>query len=66
MSGPDTMAYTAIDLFAGCGGLSQGLKDAKYKVLAAVEIDRKASETYRVNHPDVALLEADIRKISSC
>lgn len=65
MSGQDTMAHTAIDLFSGCGGLSRGLKDAEYKVLAAVEIDRKACETYRVNHPDVPLLEADIRKVTA-
>ena len=59
------MTHTAIDLFSGCGGLSRGLKDAEYKVLAAVEIDKKACETYRVNHTDVPLLEADIREVNA-
>ncbi len=59
------MGHTAIDLFSGCGGLSQGLKDAGYRVLAAVEIDRKASETYRANHLDVELLSEDIRRVTA-
>lgn len=59
------MDYTAIDLFSGCGGLSQGLQDAGYRVLAAVEIDAKACETYRANHRDVELLVGDIRKVSA-
>lgn len=59
------MHYTAIDLFSGCGGLSEGLTKAGYRVLAAVEIDRKACETYRANHQDVELLIEDIRKVSA-
>ena len=59
------MSYTAIDLFSGCGGLSRGLKDASFQVLAAVEIDRKARETYSLNHGDVPLVGADIRGVSA-
>lgn len=54
---------TAIDLFAGCGGVSQGLRRAGFNVLAAVEIDLVAAKTYRLNHSGVALFESDIRKI---
>lgn len=53
----------AIDLFSGCGGLSLGLKGAGFTVAAAVEIDRKAQETYRLNHPTVRLYAEDIRKL---
>ncbi|MGE0142263.1 MAG: DNA cytosine methyltransferase [Planctomycetota bacterium] len=53
----------AIDLFSGCGGLSLGLKDAGFAVSAAVEIDRKAAETYRLNHPTVHLYAKDIRSL---
>lgn len=53
----------AIDLFSGCGGLSLGLKGAGFSVVAAVEIDRKAQETYRLNHPHVRLYSQDIRKL---
>jgi DNA (cytosine-5)-methyltransferase 1 len=56
---------SAIDLFAGCGGLSLGLKRAGLDVVAAVEIDALAAETYRANHPEVVLWHADIRKISA-
>ncbi|MBW0451243.1 DNA cytosine methyltransferase [Paraburkholderia phenoliruptrix] len=54
---------TAVDLFSGCGGLSCGLKDAGFDVVAAVEIDIKAQATYRLNHPDVSLYDSDIRKL---
>ncbi|MCD0420898.1 DNA cytosine methyltransferase [Rubrivivax sp. JA1024] len=53
----------AIDLFSGCGGLSLGLKGAGFTVAAAVEIDRKAQETYRLNHPKVRLYAEDIRQL---
>ncbi len=44
---------TAIDLFSGCGGFSLGLQRAGIKVLAAVDFNKEAIETYRVNFPDV-------------
>ncbi len=58
-------SLVAVDLFAGCGGLTLGLKNAGFSVLAAVEIDRKASQTYRKNHPDCLLIESDIREVSA-
>ncbi|AVO54382.1 DNA cytosine methyltransferase [Ectopseudomonas mendocina] len=57
--------FTAIDLFCGCGGLTEGLKSAGFKVLHAVEIDDKASSTFRANHPDVNLINMDIRKVDT-
>lgn len=53
----------AVDLFSGCGGLSLGLKEAGFAVAAAVEVDRKAHETYRLNHPTVRLYAQDIREL---
>lgn len=55
----------AIDLFSGCGGLTQGLRDAGFTVGAAVEIDALAAETYAANHPKVKLFNGDIRGISA-
>src|SRR5450759_3043807 len=54
---------TAIDLFAGCGGLTHGLAQAGFSILAAVEVDELAADTYQLNHPDVLLVRRDIRKV---
>lgn len=56
--------YTAIDLFSGAGGLTLGLKNAGFKVLAGVEINPIAANTYRVNHPNTKLFECDIKTLS--
>jgi DNA (cytosine-5)-methyltransferase 1 len=56
----------AIDLFAGCGGVTEGLKQANFKVLAAVDIDPVATETYRLNHKKVKLYKNDIRQVDAC
>jgi DNA (cytosine-5)-methyltransferase 1 len=57
------MNSTLIDLFSGCGGVTQGFKNQGYKVLAAVEKDPIIAQTYKKNHPEVALYESDIRNV---
>lgn len=56
--------YTAIDLFCGAGGLTCGLKQAGFDVLAGVELHEVAAETYRINHKSTLLLQEDICRIS--
>lgn len=41
----------AVDLFAGCGGLSLGLERAGLQVAVAVDNDTACSKTYRFNRP---------------
>jgi len=55
---------TAIDLFSGCGGLTEGLKQAGFRVLGAVEINKVAAETYRLNHLSVHLWRRNIIRVS--
>lgn len=63
-AGPDrhSRTLTAVDLFAGAGGATQGLRDAGYNVVAAVESEADPAETWRLNHPGV-MIEADIRRV---
>lgn len=53
----------AIDLFSGCGGLSLGLKQAGFSIVAAIDNDKVACSTYKLNHRQTELLEKDITKI---
>ncbi len=62
MTRKQASSQQAVDLFAGCGGLTEGLKQAGFSVVAAVELDGQARETYALNHPDVWLAGTDIRE----
>lgn len=53
---------TVIDLFCGCGGLSQGFIDAGYDVLLGVDNDEAALSTFKHNHKQSKTLLADLSK----
>lgn len=55
--------YTSISLFAGIGGICLGLKNAGIETIWANDIDKKASETYRANFPEVEFIEGDIEDV---
>ena len=54
----------AIDLCCGAGGLSEGLRQAGFRVLGAVDLDPSACATYKLNHKGVKVWETDIRRLS--
>ncbi|KQN96806.1 DNA cytosine methyltransferase [Paenibacillus sp. Leaf72] len=53
-----------VDLFAGAGGLGEGLKQAGLHIALAIEIDERAAETYRANHPETTVWCTDIKLIT--
>jgi DNA (cytosine-5)-methyltransferase 1 len=55
----------AIDLFAGAGGLSLGLSEAGFKVVAGVENDRDCMATLRTNNGKMKVIQSDIQQLSS-
>lgn len=57
-------AGQAIDLFCGCGGISEGLKLAGYDVRAGVDIEEKYIRTFRHNFPDAHAITDSVLKIS--
>ena len=57
--------YNIIDLFAGVGGLSYGFsKLSKFNIIAANEIEKDISIAYKLNHPDVNMLNCDINSLT--
>lgn len=58
--------YNIIDLFAGVGGLSYGFSRLpQFRILAANEIEKDISIAYKLNHPDVEMLNCDINELTS-
>lgn len=57
--------YNIIDLFAGVGGLSYGFsKLSQFNIIAANEIEKDISIAYKLNHPDVNMLNCDINSLT--
>lgn len=56
---------TMIDLFAGAGGLSEGLREAGFQGLYANEIKRCYSKTYAINHSNTIVDQRDIREVNA-
>ncbi len=53
-------APVAIDLFGGAGGLGYGFGQAGFRILLAVEGERSAAQTYRLNNPGTVVVEMEI------
>lgn len=53
----------AIDFFCGGGGMTNGLIQAGIDVIAGVDLDPEAKETYEVNNAPAHFVNADITKL---
>lgn len=56
---------TAIDLFAGAGGMSLGLEQAGFDVVAAVEYDPVHAATHEFNFPDATTICASVTDLDA-
>lgn len=54
------MKPSVIDFFCGCGGTSAGLRLAGMNIVAGVDFDEVALETYKRNFPEAKALAVDI------
>jgi DNA (cytosine-5)-methyltransferase 1 len=53
-----------IDLFCGTGGLSEGFRQAGFKSILGIDIDKSALETFALNHKGAETICGDISKIT--
>ncbi len=57
-------SYSVLDLFCGCGGLSQGFLDAGFNVVLGIDNWKDAVETFKYNHKNSDALCADLSSLS--
>jgi DNA (cytosine-5)-methyltransferase 1 len=55
------MKLRVLDLFAGAGGISEGLRSSGFKIVGGSDIDPDAVATYRANFPEALAVCGDIR-----
>jgi DNA (cytosine-5)-methyltransferase 1 len=55
--------YKVIELFAGAGGLALGMENAGLNCVAAVEIDKNAAQTLRINRPNWNVIQDDVANV---
>lgn len=55
---------TAIDLFCGAGGLSEGFRQAGFHVLAGQDYDEKAGATFAATHPEATFIGGPIQNVT--
>lgn len=56
--------YRVIDLFSGCGGISEGFRqNNKMEIVGAIDFDKSACETFKYNFPQANVICGDINQI---
>jgi len=53
------------DFFSGCGGASQGFRDAGMEIVFALDKDMDAKRTFTKNFPNATFLSEDIRQVEA-
>lgn len=57
--------YSVLEICAGAGGQALGLEQAGFRTTCAVEIDKDACQTLRLNRPKWNVVEADLKDFSA-
>lgn len=60
-----TRKFSIISLFSGALGLDLGLEKSGFKTVVAVENNKHACETIRLNRKDIKVIERDIHQVST-
>ncbi|MDR1093728.1 MAG: DNA cytosine methyltransferase [Clostridiales bacterium] len=55
---------TAVELFAGAGGLALGIEKAGFDTIALIEVDKDAAGTLKTNRPEWNVICDDIANVS--
>lgn len=58
-------SLTAIDLFCGAGGLSEGFRQAGFRVLVGQDFDHAAGATFAATHPEARFIPGPIQEVSA-
>ena len=62
---PKKKKYNVIDLFSGCGGISKGFENTgKVNLIGAIDFDKAACDTYKLNFPKTNVICGDINNIT--
>ena len=59
------MTQTVIDLFSGCGGISEGFKQAGFEIIGGLDINKDAVETFQLNFPKAKAIHGDILEFNN-
>jgi DNA-cytosine methyltransferase len=63
LASADRERPTAVDIYAGCGGLSAGVEDAGFEVKYALDWDKNACATHEQNFPETTVECRDVREV---
>lgn len=57
--------YNVLDLFCGCGGISEGFQMAGFNIVGGVDFNKDATETFAKNFKKAKVICGDITKITN-
>lgn len=55
---------TVLDLFCGCGGISEGFSLAGFNIVGGIDFNSDATKTFHANFPEATVMCADISAVT--